>query len=399
MTVQTAVLTDVEAGIYVESLQWGSGGGPALAGAAPWGIRKHRLRGGVSDGVDVVELNNGALSVQVLPTRGMGLWRGSYRGIELGWKSPVAMPVHPAFVDQSARGGIGWLSGFNEWLCRCGLASFGPPCVDRVRDGKGNVVAEIPLTLHGRIANLPAHRVAVEVDAADGGTLRVVGEVDETMLFGPNLRLRSTVETRVGSNVLTIVDEVTNRGGQPGELCLLYHINVGEPFLETGSQLTGPHHEVAPRDQHAAADMERRDSYPAPAAGYREQCYFFRAAAGTGGDAAYLLRNSDGTRGMSVRFNPEKLPYFTVWKNTQHALDGCCTGLEPGTGYPNPKSFERDNGRVVKLEPGETWTSRLQLAIHGDRESVAAAETESTAFNHRTPPTVHRSPLPQWTAP
>ena len=49
----------------------------------------------------------------------MELWRGSYRGIELGWKSPVAQPVNPAFVNQSDRNGLGWLAGFNEWLCRC----------------------------------------------------------------------------------------------------------------------------------------------------------------------------------------------------------------------------------------------------------------------------------------
>ena len=36
-------------------------------------------------------------------------------------------PVHPKFVDLSVRGGLGWLTGFDEWLCRCGLAWNGPP--------------------------------------------------------------------------------------------------------------------------------------------------------------------------------------------------------------------------------------------------------------------------------
>ena len=31
-------------------------------------------------GVDLIEVHNGALSFSVLPTRGMGLWRGEYRG-------------------------------------------------------------------------------------------------------------------------------------------------------------------------------------------------------------------------------------------------------------------------------------------------------------------------------
>ena len=41
----------------------------------------------------------------ILPTRGMGLWRGEFRGNFLGWRAPVLGPVHPKFVSLDFRKG------------------------------------------------------------------------------------------------------------------------------------------------------------------------------------------------------------------------------------------------------------------------------------------------------
>src|SRR5581483_1712831 len=117
-------LTDAARGVWLDEFAAGPGDVP---GTPPgWSVRKRTLRGGPGDGVDLVEVDNGALRFSVLPTRGLGLWRGSYRGIELGWRAPVVGPVHPKYVELSARNGLGWLTGFDEWLCRCGLSWMGP---------------------------------------------------------------------------------------------------------------------------------------------------------------------------------------------------------------------------------------------------------------------------------
>ncbi len=135
------ILTDVSNRVFHENFALAASPELTLGGSDGWSVNKYRLRGGVSDGVDVVELNNGKLTVSILPTRGMGLWRGTCDGLALGWNSPVAFPVNPAYVNLAERDGLGWLAGFNEWLCRCGLEFNGPP-------GKEG-------TLHGQIANYP----------------------------------------------------------------------------------------------------------------------------------------------------------------------------------------------------------------------------------------------------
>ena len=157
--IKTWVLTDTAQGIWMEELELTS---PEL-GVEGASVRKRVLRGGLCDGVDVIEVDNGAFQYTILPTRGMGIWRGSYKGLDVGWQSPVAGPVHPGFVDLQDRGKLGWLTGFDEAIVRCGLDNNGGPAVDIVPNNMG-VPSEVELTLHGRIANLPAHRVEIRVE-------------------------------------------------------------------------------------------------------------------------------------------------------------------------------------------------------------------------------------------
>ena len=275
------VLTDANAEIWQSAAKIDSASsGVKLAGSADWAISKRTLVGGRSAGVDVIELNNGRLSLSILPTRGMGLWKGSLGDLRLGWDSPVERPVNPMFVDLNDRNALGWLDGFNELLCRCGLGWNGPPGED---EGAGNRM----LTLHGRIANLPAHFVEATVDDANG-TLAVTGHVDETMMFDGRLRLESTVIMRAGDNGFTIRDTVRNLGGGTAEMQLLYHANVGPPFLTPSGQVSVSHSEMAPRDDRAAEDTASWQIYGAPTAGYAEQVYYFKPSATADGRARLL---------------------------------------------------------------------------------------------------------------
>lgn len=369
MSSARVVLTDVDVGVWHDEWSLTPGQGPQLSGSSDWFVQKRTLRGGLSDGVDVVDLCNGPLSVSILPTRGMGLWRGEFEGIPIEWRSPVARPVHPAFVNLMDRGGLGWLSGFNELLCRCGLAFHGPPGIDVVVDDEGNR-SETPLTLHGRIANTPAHHVAVEVDPEGDGTLSVTGVVEESSMFGSRLRLASTLSTTAGSNRIRIEDRITNLAGGPAEIELLYHTNIGRPFLEPGSRIVCPVKEMAPRDPRAAEGVAEWDVCGEPQAGYTEQVYFFELATDEQNRTAVLLHNAAGNLGFSMEFDTRQLPCFTFWKNTQAEADGYVIGLEPSTSFPNLRSYERERGRVILLPPGGEHVAELEISIHNHPAQV-----------------------------
>ncbi len=170
--------------------------------------RHGRFDGGAADGVEVVEVDTGAVRVMLLPTRGMSIWRLEAGGVRFGWDSPVAGPVHPSLVPVFDPGGLGWLEGFDELVVRCGLESNGAP----EYDNEGRLV----YPLHGRIGNLPADSLAIEYDEASG-RLEVIGEVCESKLFFKSLRLRSRLRVHAGSGQVDLLDDVTNDLSKPAD--------------------------------------------------------------------------------------------------------------------------------------------------------------------------------------
>src|SRR3974377_808226 len=97
----TFLLTDVSHEVWEESLTVDARK-LGLAEGAPWLVTKRCLRGGRHDGVDLIVVDNGALRFSIVPTRGMGLWKGFYQGIFLGWESPIVDgPVPPALVKRA----------------------------------------------------------------------------------------------------------------------------------------------------------------------------------------------------------------------------------------------------------------------------------------------------------
>lgn len=388
MTRRSVVITDTERGVHVADFRAAESAELRLAGSRDWSVARHTLRGGRSDGVDVIEVDNGALRLRVLPTRGMGIWNGELGGVPIGWRSPVELPVHPRMVDLSACGGLGWLSGFNELLCRCGLAWNGPPGSDPA----GGV--ESMLTLHGRIANTPAHHVTVTISDEGPGVIEVTGVVDEAMLFGSRLRLTATIRSEVGSHRWQVLDTVTNLSARDAELELLYHLNLGEPFLDDGARIVAAVREVAPRDQVAAAGVEQWHQLAGPTPGYAEQVYFLLLIPDAKGAGTVLLRNAAGDRGLSVTQDLTGLPCFTLWKNTAAAEDGYVVGLEPGTDLPHPRDFERSHGRVMRLPPGASYTTSVEVAVHDDAEAVQRMETGLLATQEGVTPRIHAHPTP-----
>lgn len=390
MAAKTTVLTDTDKKIWVDSYEMtakdvGVAGGPDVL------VRKATLMGGPSNGVDIIEVNNGALSFTIVPTRGMGLWRAEYNGMVLGWHSPVRGPVNPAFVNELERGGLGWLRGFDETIVRCGLESNGAPCRDTVTNNMGQP-AEVDLTLHGKIANTLASYVAVEFIPGDPGEIVVTGRVCETGLFVPQLCLTTRFSTKIGSNALSIVDKVTNTKGIDGEMQMLYHCNFGAPVLEEDALLEIPAALVAPRDERAAEGIETYDRYLGPTTGYTEQCYWYDTLGDSDGNTLAMLRNRKGDKGVVIRYNRNELPCFTQWKNTASEANGYVTGLEPATNYPNPKPFERNHGRVVELEPGASYTINLTMEALDSAAGISAVQREIAGIQGDAEKIIHREP-------
>jgi len=385
-------LIDVDNGVYVED--WKMSSDDLRLGPHDWRIEKKRLRGGVQEGVDVMEVNNGRLSFTIVPTRGMGIWKGKFERCFLGWTSPVKAPVHPRHIRLEDRGGLGFLDGMNEWVFRCGLESNGAPGEDMIVDNMGNE-KRANLTLHGKIANIPADRVEVRIGLDPPHNLSVIGTVCERSMFGANLCMNTNITTALGSNQLSVEDIIENRRSISWEMQLLYHCNYGEPFLERGSRLIAPVRSVAPRDTRAADGVQNWNVFSGPEPGFVEQVYFCDLLWDKEGRTKVMLMNGDGDNAVTVSFSRDELPYFTLWKNTVDTKDGYVAGLEPATNYPNKKRFERTRGRVIKLGPGERYRAEIILETHVGRTSVSKVEDDILELQKQVQPKILSAPDPQ----
>ena len=376
----TFTLTDLANDTWADSFALDAAG-LGLASDHAWSVTKRTLRGGRREGVDLIVLDNGSLSMTIVPTRGMGLWRGRYRDDELAWTSPVLDgPVNPAFVHLADRGGLGWLDGFDELMVRCGLESNGAPY-----EGHG---------LHGRIANIPAHHVSVHVDDAPPHAITVEGRVAESTLFLTQIEMTTKITTEPGSNRLVVRDEFVNRSDSPGSMQLLYHWNFGPPYLGEGSEFAAPIEALSPRDPRAVEGLDRWQTYGPPEPGFAEQVYLARLRGeGPEGRTLALLKARGGDKAVVLRFRTSELPCFTLWKNTRGLREGYVTGLEPATNFPNPRPFEEARGRVVPLPPGGTYLAETTLEVLDQAEAIAAVEAEIAALQAQGPTTIHPRPV------
>jgi hypothetical protein len=347
--------------------------------ATPWSVQKYTLRGGKQEGVDVIIVNNDKLNFVVVPTRGMGVLRVEMGNVRLGWNSPVKEVVHPQFINLQSRGGLGWLEGFNEWMVRCGLEWAGHPGKDKFVNNTGDE-AEMDLTLHGKIANIPASEVEVAVDREPPHRIRIRGRVDERMFYGPKLELWTEISTEPGSNAFRIEDTIKNHGAYDQEFQIIYHANFGPPLLEAGSRFVGAIKQITPFNAHAAKSTNQYAEYAGPTKGFIEQVYTLIPFGDEANRTTVMLRNAAGDKAVSMSYSLNQLPYFTLWKNTTALEEGYVTGLEPGTGSPANRSIERMAGRVPKLKPNETRQFTIDFVIHIGKEEVERKSSTITSL-------------------
>ena len=100
---------------------------------------------------------------------------------------------------------------------------------------------------------------------------------------------------------------------------------------------------------------------------------------------------------MGVTFNTNGLPRFILWKNTAATGDGYVTGLEPATNYPNTRSYEESQGRVVELQAGDTAAFRVTLQPLTSEEEVEKVSARIRDLQGDQPPEIHHTPRPGWT--
>jgi hypothetical protein len=339
------------------------------------GVRLIELADGKERGVRAAQFRTGSgLAFTVLLDRGMDISHADSNGRALNWRS-MTEDAHPMYFEPTGEpGGLGWVRTFYGGLMTtCGLNWAGAPCRDE-QAGPARLGAR-DLGLHGYISHTPAKNVYAD-GAWEGDEYRmwVRGRCQEALVFGENLILHREISTKLGSNAITVRDRVENAGFDRAEHMLLYHINIGFPALDAGSELLSPSRSITPRDDAAAEGQEAARLLDAPMHNYHEKAYFHDLGTAPDGTTGTAVVNRALGFGVYVKFNRNELPYYTQWK--MMGQRNYVVGMEPANCLPVGRAAERDAGRLQYLEGREEREYTLELGALTSPEEIAAFEAE-----------------------
>jgi hypothetical protein len=315
---------------------------------------------GVSRGVRYLEFRTGTgFQFKVALERGMDVGYCDYRGQSLAWIPATMLPGPWYFEAQDA---FGWLrtalGGLNN---SCGLVHIGNPETADVSHYQFPARATETYGVHDRVALLPARLVSYgERWEGDECILEAVGRVTQAQAYGENLVMTRRYTARLGESRFFMRDEIENAGWLPTEHMLLYHINVGFPIIDEGSEQIAPvTRPPAVPDGLPAADASAYSRFIAPQANWQLQGFELDMAAEADGSVPVGIVNRDGF-GMYVVYNQRQFPQYLEWRmmgEGQYAV-----GIEPCTNTFG-RAIARERGQLITLQPGERRVYDLEVGV------------------------------------
>ncbi|MBQ6348843.1 MAG: aldose 1-epimerase family protein [Clostridia bacterium] len=322
-------------------------------------IRPLTYTEGRSTGLKAYEVKNGPLCYKLMADKCLDMCELSYKGVNFSFLSKPGLQGRNAYDtagDEAIRGIMGGM------FFTCGVETICAPCT----------VDGVDYPMHGRMRTTPGEHLSADAFwAEDGYHLRASAEMREAALFGENMTLRRSIETVYGQKTVTLTDVFENQGYRDEPLMLLYHINLGWPFLDENLRLVLPTRKVTPRDAEAEGHEGEYDRMDPPKDNEPEYVFIHDLAPDADGSLRAVAVNEALGLGLEIGWNEANLPYFMEWKST--ASGDYVIGLEPANSsvYGRPWHEERDT--VHRLAPFATEKNVLTFTILDGQDEINQA--------------------------
>ena len=155
---------------------------------------------------------------------------------------------------------------------------------------------------------------------------------------------------------------------------MLYHMNPGFPLLDAGTRLVVNSERTTRWQDDAEVGPEVYAVAPAPQPGGDDVVYVHRPVADADGMASAALLNEQLGLGLRFRFPKAEVPLLTQWQH--FATRTYVTGIEPGNCSPLGRAWNRANGYLQHIEPGEVREFHMEITVLDGAGELAAAERE-----------------------
>ena len=227
--------------------------------------------------------------------------------------------------------------------------------------------SETSYGLHARLVHTGHPSLHGTTWDGDAATLAVEGDVRQAGALAEN-PCSTVIRTTLDGLDVLIEDEVTNEGHHPTPHMYLYHMNLGAPLLEEGTELVAPILETTWQTPTATTPGEHWE-VPAPRAGFLEQAFLHTMAQADDGTVSLGLVNRAGDEpwGLEVRYDgaPSRAPPVALSRcgHVRHRL-------RADDEVADGRDKDREAGRLIILEPG--------VAALPDRGPRAAGRPRAT---------------------
>ncbi|MFA6857135.1 MAG: DUF4432 family protein [Treponema sp.] len=307
---------------------------------------------GPAKGIDCVEIQNGSgLFCHILTGRGMGIGHLNIMGIPVCWISPNE-EVAACYYNPN---GEGWLESFGGgMLTSCGLTNAGSP----------TTVEGIGVGLHGRLSHLPARDVSIHKQVIGNDyVISVEGEMIDCRVMGPAFSIKRTYTFVMGKNEILLHDRIMNLGDKDEPLFVLYHLNIGYPFLSEHSDLhiTNQVPPIQVKDLKYSDDTPNWNNFTGPGKGVTERVYYHTLEKSNKDSDISLTNEYDDCRlKFSLSFPLNEINHFVEWKML--AEKNYILGLEPGNTFASGRDYSFAHHDVEYLKAGDVKDVHMKLA-------------------------------------
>ncbi|MFV0465748.1 MAG: aldose 1-epimerase family protein [Lachnospiraceae bacterium] len=315
-------------------------------------VRPITFNEGRAKGIQGFDIKNGDLRFQVAGDKCLDIIDFNYKGVNINFLSKQGL-IGRADYDTHGEEGVRSLMG--GLLFTCGLENTCIPCQ----------IGDTSYPMHGRIRSTPAEHI--NSDACwneDDYVMSVSGEMREAEIFGKNLTLKRTIQTKYGDKSIYLTDLIENSGYQDEPMMILYHFNFGYPLLDEDAVILLPTYGAKPRDKNAQKDADKWNQMEAPIVQEPERVYLHELYSDVDGNTFACLYNLRMELGVRISFNKKYLPRFVQWKSI--AASDYVMGLEPTNSDVYGRAHEGE--AIHKIPPFGKETIDIKITILEGKE-------------------------------
>ncbi len=287
-----------------------------------------------------IKVKGSHLSFTVQPGRALDISSLFFDGVGIAYNAPdkcenvSSVPYHEGEFPKHMVFGL---------LTTCGLENAGPEQISE--DG-------VLWLKHGSMSFNNAENVTV---VNKGDRIVISGEIVGNRFQKYHFNLLRTITFDDNENSIQIEDRVRNPG-ERDQICLMYHYNLGAPFLSPSCSVELSAGEIIPADNSAAENIDNILRIDAP--GDAEPEVFYT-------DSPFVrVRNRSLGLIFTLSKSGDTLPKLDIWKNFR--IERYVMSFEPCNAYPYGRLKQREKGNACFVDNGSSITYTTKIIVSKD---------------------------------